>query len=91
MLDFELHVDDSKINEAVTSIIVQNAVDEVQAQLFEGGGRYNTMRKMYRETVQSQVRDLIKKNADAIIEKAVDEAARIIARKALPKLLERSE
>lgn len=91
MLDFELHVDDSKINEAIANIIVRDAVDEVQVQLFEGGGRYNAMRKMYRETVQSQVRDLIKKNADAIIEKAVDEAARIIARKALPKLLERSE
>ena len=89
-MKFEVNIDEATLNEAVSDILVRDSVKEVKEQLFDSdGGRYSIMRRLYRESVQDEVRKLIKANSDAIIDKAVNEASRIIAKKALPKLLEK--
>lgn len=80
-------IDEEELKKRVVDIVITRAVESMEEQLFSDN-RYSAMRKKYKEDVQAKVRDLIKAHEDEIIGKAVSEAGAIMARKALPKMLE---
>ena len=87
-MKFEVDLDTEQITQSISDTVVRNAVNELENDIFDEG-HYNFARRMYRDNVQGEVRKLIKAHSDEIIEKAIKEASLIIARKALPKLLEK--
>lgn len=87
-MKFEVDLNTEQIAQLISDTVVRNAVNELENEIFDDGC-YNIARRMYRDNVQGEVRKLIKAHSDEIIEKAIKEASLIIARKALPKLLEK--
>lgn len=86
-MNIKITIDEKDLEQNVISILTTDAVDRVEQELF-GDSRFSGMRKLYKENVQSLVRVMLKEHETEIVEKAVNEAAAILARKALPKMME---
>ena len=89
-MQITLNIDEQAIEQAALNILVDDTVKDMQKGMFgQPGGRYDYMRKLHRENVQREVREMLKQHETEIIDRAVTEAAAILARKALPKMMER--
>lgn len=78
MSEYKIEIDDSQIVEQVNRIIDETFQREIKRK---GSETTNVM--------SQAVKDIVYSHKDEIIEKVVERAAREIAKKALPQLLER--
>lgn len=76
-----LDIDEQRINEAVIKALTDETLEQIEKGMF-GVDRYVQLRKLYKENVQAEVRAVIKAHETEIVEKAISEAAAILARKA---------
>lgn len=76
-----LDIDEQLINEAVIKTLTVEIVEQIKKGMY-GEDRYALLRKLYKENVQAEVRAMIKAHETEIVEKAIKEAAAIVARKA---------
>lgn len=86
-MKISITIDEEEIRKAVVDVVIVHAVQEMESRIFTDD-RYSAMRRRYKEDVQAKVRDMINAHEEEIIGKAVSEAGAILARKALPKMLE---
>ena len=77
-----VELDEKQIQENVIAIVTENTVSEIEEILFDGDSRYSHLRKMYKDNVQRLMREIISKHEPEIVEKAIEQAAVIVARKA---------
>lgn len=75
-------VDEKEIQENVVDLITRNTVREIEGLLFDGDSKYSHLRKIYKDNVQRLMREIIYKHETEIVEKAIEQAAAIVARKA---------
>lgn len=87
-MKYNLEIDNSVLEDEIMKCVVGKAVDEIESRIFEGD-RYSVLRRLYKENIQKGLREILRAREPEIIEKAVAEAAAILARKALPKVMER--
>lgn len=74
-------IDENEIQESVVEIITKDTASDMESMLFDDS-KYSHLRKMYKDTVQQLMREIIKKHETEIIGKAIEQAAGIVARKA---------
>jgi diphthamide biosynthesis methyltransferase len=74
-------IDEKEIQESAIDLITKNTVSDMESMLFDDS-RYSHLRKIYKDTVQQLMRDIIKKHEAEIVDKAIEQAAGIVARKA---------
>lgn len=91
MVTVEIRLDEEVIQRKITDWIVQDVAKGTEEHLFVGNPSYDNMRKAYKEDVQGSVRKMLAEHQDEIINKAISEAARILANKGLPMMLKRLE
>lgn len=89
-MELKVVIDEKEISEIAVDMLAKRTVAEMKDSLF-GESHYNFLRRVYKENVQKEIRDIVKAHEEDIIEKAIGEAARIIAKKALPKYIEKEE
>ena len=87
-MKFTIDIDDIVLQNNIQGILVENAVKGIEQKIFNNDS-YSYMRKLYRDDIHSNMLTVIRAHEDEIIEKAVAEAASILARKAMPKMMER--
>lgn len=75
-------IDDLEIQKSVVETITDNTTKEIETFLFDGDSRYSHLRKLYKDNVQRLMREIIYKHENEIVEKAIEQAAAIVARKA---------
>ena len=80
-MKFTLDIDEQLINEAVIKTMTNEMIEQIEREMFSES-RYGGLRKLYKENVQAEVRAMIKAHETEIVEKAISEAAAIVARKA---------
>ena len=80
-MEIKLTISEEALSQAVMDVLVKDAVDTAEQQLFVDG-RYGYMRKVYKDHVQTQMREMLKRHETEILDKAINEAAKIVARKA---------
>lgn len=88
-MEFTVTINEKDICKAITDVLVNNAVETAERQLFDEG-QYGYLRRLYKEDVQGQVRKMLKEHEEEVIHKAILEAAARLARKALPKMMEQA-
>ena len=89
-MELTVTIDEKEISEIAVDTLTKKAIAEINGNLFEES-HYNFLRRIYKEDIQKEIRTIVKAHETDIIEKAISEAARIIAKKALPKYIEKEE
>lgn len=80
-MEIKLTISEEALSQAVMDVLVKDAVDTAEQQLFDDGC-YGYMRKVYKDHVQTQMREMLKRHETEILDRAISEAAKIVARKA---------
>lgn len=80
-MKFTIEINEKELMNTVVELLVARTVEQVETQIFTDD-RYSRMRKMYKDDVQGEVRKAIKEHEPEILDKAITEAAAIVARKA---------
>lgn len=82
-----IDIDDEEIRKAVVDLVIDRVAETVEHEIFTDG-HYSVMRRLYREGVQDQTRQLIKQNLDDIVNRAVEYAGTYIGKKGLKKMID---
>lgn len=86
-MEITIVVNEDDVQKAVTELVIQRALDTVEAQLF-GGERYSIIRRLYAEGIKDQTREMLKAHLDDIIDRAVECAGAYIGKKGLKKMID---
>ncbi len=78
MSSYMIEIDDKAVNEQINNILNRIFNDQIRSKYSCTG-----------DVIAAAVKELVYSHKDEIVEKVVDRAAREIAKKGLPKLLER--
>lgn len=81
-----IEVDEKEIAEEVKALIIQNAVLNIEKDIYGGRGSYS--KHVYVDAIKDAVRETVKKNADDIINRAVDAGGLYIGKKGLKKMID---
>lgn len=81
-----IDIDEQEIAEAVKELVIKNAVEEIEHDIYGGKGYYN--RHIYIDAIKDAVRETVKKNAEDIINRAVAAGGLYIGKKGLKKMID---
>lgn len=81
-----IEVDEKEIAEEVKALIIQNAVVNIENDIYGGRGSYS--KHVYVDAIKDAVRETVKKHPDDIINRAVDYAGTYIGKKGLKKMID---
>ena len=82
-----IEIDEEKIADAVREIVIQNAVEQIEKDVYgEGYNRYH--KHVYVDAIKDAVRETVKKNAEDIIGRAVECGGTYIGKKGLKKMID---
>ena len=76
-----IEIDEDELNKAIECVIVQNAVKQIENDLYNDGYGYN--RRIYRDEIKNAIRSVIRDHKDDLEKRAVEAAAYTISHKAL--------
>lgn len=81
-----IEVDEKEIAEEVKALIIQNAVLNIENDIYGGRGSYS--KHVYVDAIKDAVRETVKKNAEDIINRGVTYAGEYIGKKGLKKMID---
>lgn len=81
-----IEVDEKEIAEEVKTLIVQNAVLNIENDIYGGRGSYS--KHVYVDAIKDAVRETVKKHAEDIIGRAVEYGGTYIGKKGLKKMID---
>ena len=81
-----IDIDEQEVADAVKELIIKNAVKNIENDIYGGRGSYS--KSIYVDAIKDAVRETVKKNADDIINRAVDAAGLYIGKKGLKKMID---
>ena len=81
-----IDIDEQEVAEAVKELIIKNAVKNIENDIYGGKGYYS--KHVYVDAIKDAVRETVKKNADDIINRAVDAGGLYIGKKGLKKMID---
>lgn len=84
-----VEIPDDELRDAVKLALVKNAVDQLEADLYEKDYSYH--RRVYSDEIKKAVRALLKEHMDDLSDRAVSAAATSIHNKGVKKLLDSLE
>ena len=82
-----IEIDEQEIMEEVKAVVVRNAVKYVEEKLYKTEYA-NYDRRIYHEGIKEAVRETVKKNAENILDRAVNYAGEYIGKKGLKKMID---
>lgn len=82
-----IDIDEQEIMEEVKAVVVRNAVKYVEEKLYKIEYA-NYDRRIYHEAIKEAVRETVKKNAENILDPAVNYAGEYIGKKGLKKMID---
>lgn len=85
MIDIDLQ----EIAQAVKELVIRNAVRNIEEDIYGVRGTYS--KHVYVDAIKDAVRDTVKKNADDIINRAVDAGGLYIGKKGLKKMIDEDD
>ena len=81
-----IDIDEQEVAEAVKELIIKNAVENIEHDIYGGKGYYS--KQVYVDAIKDAVRETVKKHADDIINRAVDAGGLYIGKKGLKKMID---
>jgi len=84
-MKFTIEIDEKELEKRVLEMLVRNATQDVE-EMLNGNGYHH--RRDYTEAIKDAVRETVKKNADDIINRAVDAGGLYIGKKGLKKMID---
>jgi len=81
-----IDIDEEEVADAVKELIIKNAVEDIKNDIYGGRGSYS--KHVYVDAIKDAVRETVKKNADDIINRAVDAGGLYIGKKGLKKMID---
>ena len=81
-----IDIDEQEIAEAVKELVIKDAVEDIEHDIYCGKGYYS--KHIYVDAIKDAVRETVKKNADDIINRAVDAGGLYIGKKGLKKMID---
>lgn len=81
-----IDIDEQEIAQAVKELVIRNAVRNIEEDIYGGRGTYS--KHVYVDAIKDAVRETVKKNADDIINRAVDAGGLYIGKKGLKKMID---
>lgn len=81
-----IEIAEQEIAEEVKALIIQNAVLNIENDIYGGRGSYS--KHVYVDAIKDAVRETVKKHADDIINRAVDAGGLYIGKKGLKKMID---
>ena len=81
-----IDIDEQEIAQAVKELVIKNAVRNIEEDIYGGRGTYS--KHVYVDAIKDAVRETVKKNADDIINRAVDAGGLYIGKKGLKKMID---
>ena len=81
-----IDIDEQEIAEAVKELVIKNAVENIEQDIYGGRGSYS--KRVYVDAIKDAVRETVKKHADDIINRAVDAGGLYIGKKGLKKMID---
>lgn len=81
-----IDIDEHVIADAVKELVIRNAVKSIEEDIYGGRGSYSKC--VYVDAIKDAVRETVKKNADDIINRAVEAGGLYIGKKGLKKMID---
>lgn len=81
-----IDIDEQEVAEAVKELVIKNAVEDIEHDIYGGKGYYN--RQVYIDAIKDAARETVKKHADDIINRAVEAGGLYIGKKGLKKMID---
>ena len=82
----KIDIDEQEIADAVKELVIRNAVRNIEEDIY--GGRRTYRKSVYVDAIKDAVRETVKKNAEDIINRAVDAGGLYIGKKGLKKMID---
>lgn len=84
-MKFTIEVDEKELENRVLDLLVRNAAQDVEESLFGNGYHY---KRTYAEAIKDAVREVVRKNSEDIINRAVEAGSVYIGKKGLKKMVD---